>query len=105
MKLIYIAGNEPFDQGNLNYATATGQAREKNIFINTIFCGNWQEGVSTKWKDGADKGKGKYFNIDSDRKVAFIETPFDAEIARINDRLNDTYIGYGSLGKSKRATS
>jgi hypothetical protein len=102
MKLIYIAGNEPFDQGSISYKESIRSARSKDIFINTIFCGDKGEGTQTFWKDGADRGLGKYFNIDSDRKVRFIETPYDARIEACNERMNKTYIGYGSKGASKR---
>ncbi|NSL86044.1 VWA domain-containing protein [Chitinophaga sp. Mgbs1] len=102
MKLIYIAGNEPFNQGSVSYTTAAAEAVGKSIFINTIFCGNKREGIATRWKDGADKGLGKFFNIDSDRKVDFIETPYDSIIAAYNERINDTYIGYGAYGASKK---
>ncbi|HWV68127.1 vWA domain-containing protein [Chitinophaga sp.] len=102
MKLIYIAGNEPFDQGRVNYSTAAGQALSKSIFINTIYCGDKQEGIATHWKDGADKGQGQYFNIDSDRKVDFIETPYDKRIEAYNERINKTYIAYGAHGESKK---
>ncbi|MBC9909008.1 VWA domain-containing protein [Chitinophaga varians] len=102
MKLVYIAGNEPFNQGGVNYISATEEAVNKNIFINTIFCGDKGEGIATKWKDGADKGRGKYFNIDSDRKVDFVETPYDKLIEACNERINTTYIGYGTYGASKK---
>ena len=103
MKLVYIAGNEPFDQGKFSYKEAVSAATGKTIFVNTIFCGNYEEGVSTFWKDGANRGQGKYFNIDSDRKVIFIETPYDKKIEVCNERINKTYIGYGSLGSSKKS--
>lgn len=103
MKLVYIAGNEPFDQGGVNYKEAVSEARKSNIYINTIFCGNYEEGIRTNWKDGADKGNGKYFNIDSDQKVIFIPTPYDVRIQECNTKLNNTYIGYGSLGFEKKA--
>lgn len=102
MKLIYIAGNEPFDQGRVSYKTAAGQALGKSIYVNTIFCGNKREGIDTYWKDGADKGNGQYFNIDSDRKVDFIETPYDKRIEAYNERVNKTYIAYGAHGESKK---
>lgn len=102
MKLIYIAGNEPFNQGTVSYKESVSAALRKNIFVNTIFCGNKREGISTFWKDGADRGKGKFFNIDSDRKVRFIETPYDARIQACNERLNKTYIGYGVKGAEKK---
>lgn len=103
MKLIYIAGNEPFTQGNKPYSSAAEEALRKSIYINTIFCGDNREGIATKWKDGADRGKGKYFNIDSDEKVAYIETPYDSRIEACNDRLNDTYISYGAQGRMKKS--
>jgi hypothetical protein len=102
MKLIYIAGNEPFNQGSVSYKETISEALAKGIYVNTIFCGNKGEGVQTFWKDGADKGRGKYFNIDSDRKVRFVETPYDARIEACNDRMNKTYISYGSMGASKK---
>lgn len=102
MKLIYISGNEPFDQGSISYKEAIADAAKKGIYINTIFCGNYQEGIQTFWKDGADVGQGKYFNIDSNAKVIYIATPYDDQITKCNTRLNATYIGYGSKGVSKK---
>lgn len=100
MKLVYIAGNEPFNQGGIHYRDAITSALSKGIFVNTIYCGDHQSGITEFWKDGADKGKGQYFNIDSDKKVRFITTPYDAKIEACNERINDTYISYGSAGTS-----
>lgn len=102
LKMIYIAGNEGFDQGPINYVKSCENAANGKIFINTIFCGNYNEGVRLHWKDGADKGQGDYFNIDSDKVVAHIKTPYDEEIRAFNDSINTTYIGYGSIGRSKK---
>lgn len=98
MKLIYIAGNEAFDQGKINYKEVISNAKKKNIYTNTIFCGSRDEGIQTFWQNGASLGDGKYFNIDSDRKVIYIETPYDVRISECNTKLNDTYIYYGSHG-------
>ncbi|WP_288243976.1 VWA domain-containing protein [uncultured Chryseobacterium sp.] len=98
MKLIYIAGNEPFDQGRISYKNVISDAKRKNIYTNTIFCGNRDEGIRTFWQNGASLGDGKYFNIDSDRKVIYIETPYDVRISECNTKLNETYIYYGSHG-------
>ena len=102
MKLIYIAGNEAFNQQGINYKEAISGAKKKKIFVNTIFCGNNEEGIRTFWQDGAVLGGGKYFNIDSNRKVIFIETPYDIRISECNVKLNDTYIGYGRQGYHKK---
>jgi len=98
MKLIYIAGNEPFDQGRISYKEVIPTAKRKNIYTNTIFCGSRDEGIRTFWQNGASLGEGKYFNIDSDQKVIYIETPYDVRISECNTKLNDTYIYYGSYG-------
>ncbi|PWA11705.1 vWA domain-containing protein [Flavobacterium laiguense] len=102
MKLIYIAGNEAFDQGGINYKEAISDAMKNDIYVNTIFCGSSLEGINSFWKDGADYGKGKYFNIDSNLSVQYVSTPYDDQISQCNIRINTTYIGYGAKGSSKK---
>lgn len=102
MKLVYIAGNEGFNQGGVNYKESISDALKNGIYVNTIFCGSQDEGVSLFWKDGADHGKGKYFNINSNEAVEYIETPYDDKITKCNEKINSTYIGYGSQGESKK---
>jgi len=107
MKLIYIAGNEGFNQGRVDYKEVISKAKNKNIYTSTIFCGDRNEGIQTFWQNGASLGGGKYFNIDSDKKVIYIETPYDVRISECNSRLNSTYIYYGSHGseyKNKQIT-
>lgn len=98
MKLIYIAGNEPFNQGNINYIESISDAVSKNVFVNTIHCGDDYSGQSGFWKDGAEKGKGEYFFIDQNQKIRYIPTPYDVRIDDCNTRLNATYIYYGYEG-------
>lgn len=100
MKLIYIAGNEPFNQGKVSYKEAISAALAKDIYINTIHCGTYGIGENEFWKDGAIRGKGKYFCINSDEAVAFIETPYDVKIDECNTKLNGTYIYYGANGNA-----
>lgn len=102
MKLVYIAGNESFAQGGINYKEVLSSALQNKIYVNTIFCGDQLSGIRLFWKDGAEKGQGKYFNIDSNAAVQYINTPYDVEISKCNDKINDTYIGYGSTGESKK---
>lgn len=102
MKLIYIAGNEGFDQGSINYKEAISDALKNDIYINTIFCGNATQGIALGWKKGADVGNGKFFTIDSNQIIQYITTPYDNKITKCNDRINDTYIGYGVQGNEKK---
>lgn len=101
-KMIYIAGNEPFTQGPINYAQACQLAKKQDITVNTIFCGTYQEGVATMWKQGAQLANGEYMNIDHNQTTVYIQTPYDKKINDLNLKLNETYIPYGTEGKLKK---
>ena len=101
LKLIFIAGNEPFTQGKINYRDATTQANEQDVIVNTIFCGNYQNGISGKWQDGARLTNGDYMAIDHNIEIVHISSPYDDIIIQLNKKLNDTYIYYGNQGASK----
>jgi hypothetical protein len=103
LKLIFIAGNEPFTQGEIPYRVACSIAKEKDVVVNTIFCGPYSEGIETDWKSGATITGGTYMSIEQDRKTVYIATPYDDKIDALNGRLNDTYVYYGSSGASKKA--
>lgn len=102
MKLVYICGNEGFNQGPINYKEAINDALKKDIYINTIFCGNQNDGIQLLWKDGADVAKGKYFNINSNETIRYIATPYDVRINELNIKINMTYISYGAQGEAKK---
>lgn len=98
LKVIFIAGNEGFTQGSVDYKLSCRDAISKGIIVNTIFCGDYDEGVRTFWKDGADIADGKYMNINQDEEIVHIDAPQDQELIELGAKLNDTYIGYGSFG-------
>ena len=102
LKMVYIAGNEEFNQGSVDYKKSCVNARSKSVYVNTIFCGAQEEGRSLGWFDGADCSGGDYFNIDSDKDMVYIQTPYDSIIQVYNDSLNSTYYGYGSIGSTKK---
>jgi hypothetical protein len=75
----------------------------KDVTINTIFCGDYNEGLQTKWKDGASLTQGDYIAINSDKATVHIPSPYDDKILHKNEELNKTYVGYGNLAPSKMA--
>ena len=103
LKMIFIAGNEPFTQGKLNYKDAVTNAKEKDVVVNTIYCGNYEQGIHTDWKNGAVLTGGDYMAIDHNKQIVHVNTPYDKEILQLNIQLNKTYVAYGSLGSSKLA--
>lgn len=102
LKIIFIAGNEPFNQGEAGYVNAVKQAVSRGIIVNTIYCGDRRTGINTFWKHGADLAGGRYMNIDQDIIPVTIMAPQDAEIARLGLELNKTYLAYGKSGAAKR---
>lgn len=103
LKMIFIAGNEPFTQGKLNYRDAASDAKEKGVVVNTIFCGDYKHGVASKWKDGAQLTYGDYMAINHNRETIHIASPYDDVIIQLNLKLNKTYVPYGHHGKRKIA--
>ena len=103
LKMIYIAGNESFAQGPVDYKEECKKATSRGIFINTIYCGNYEQGIREFWEDGATCSSGDYFNIDSNKEIAHVDTPFDKDINLYNDSLNNTYYGYGTIGLEKKS--
>ncbi len=102
LKMIYIAGNEDFNQGSINYKEVCTNARSQSVYINSIFCGDYDEGIRLNWFDGADCSGGDYFNIDANKEIVHIPTPYDLEIQKYNDSLNSTYYGFGIEGLRKK---
>ncbi|HMC01785.1 MAG TPA: hypothetical protein VKN14_12185 [Flavobacteriaceae bacterium] len=103
LKLIFIAGNEPYTQGRVNYKTVSKQAHQNGITVNTIFCGDYNQGISTYWKDGADLTHGDYMAINHNLTTVYVATPYDEQILILNKKLNNTYIAYGNYGREKIA--
>lgn len=102
LQVIFIAGNEPFSQGRVNYAAACEEAKKKNIIVNTIYCGSFNEGINTSWKKGADLTQGSYMSIEQNSKTVFLPSPYDDQITQLNEKLNTTYLEYGREGKLKK---
>jgi len=104
LKMIIVAGNEPATQDRKYELYDVSKASiNKGIIINTIFCGNPEQGRRTGWADPATWTEGQYSAIDQDRGTIIIRTPYDKTIIELNVKLNATYLGYGQLGDKYKA--
>jgi len=99
LKCIFIAGNELFTQGTVEYQKACQAAAAKGITVSTIFCGNHEEGIRTEWQRGAQLADGSYLSIDQNQAVAVIAAPQDQDLARLSAELSKTYLPYGVAKK------
>ncbi len=102
-KVIFIAGNEDFLQGNLQYTKACNEAKQKGVIVNTIYCGDKMQGVREHWNLAGECGSGSYTNINQNAREQEIPTPYDSVLYVLNDKLNTTYISYGASGYMKLA--
>lgn len=101
LKMVFIAGNEPFDQGKINYKDAAANAKEQGVVVNTIFCGDYRHGIDSYWKEGAQLTYGDYMAINQNQQTIYVPSPYDDIIIQLNVKLNNTYVPYGSAGKEK----
>jgi hypothetical protein len=99
-KVIFIAGNEDFLQGNLHYTKACTEAKNKGVIVNTIYCGDKMQGIREHWNLAGECGNGSFTNINQNAKEPEMPTPYDSLIYSLNDKLNATYIAYGYAGAS-----
>ncbi len=102
LKIVFVAGNEPANQDPLiPVESAVANAREHGIFVNSIYCGSESAGEASLWRKVAELGAGKYAAIDHNKVVA-INTPMDAELGKLSDELNKTYVAYGKRGGERQ---
>lgn len=68
LKVIFICGDEPFNQGEVDYKLAIKMAVARHIIVNTVHCG----GKNSEWEEAAilAKGKGLAFMRPNDAEPA-----------------------------------
>lgn len=98
LRLIYIAGNEGFNQGPVSHSNACRAANDHGIVVNTIFCGPQHTGINLGWKTAAQLTGGAFASIDHNQVTTYTATPYDNQIEQLNQELNTTFIPYGDKG-------
>ncbi|MEM1424323.1 MAG: VWA domain-containing protein [Planctomycetota bacterium] len=99
LRMIVIAGNEPFSQGSVAHSETIARAVDAGVRVHTVYCGPEHTGRSTLWEEGATMGDGFYFAIDQGQRVAF-RTEYDDQIILHNNRLNTTYSNFTFGGQA-----
>jgi hypothetical protein len=101
LRLVFVCGNEQADQDTVvSLKDVAASARARGVVVNTIYCGPANHTDAAGWKEFATACDGKFANIEQNRTAAEeIATPFDAEIAKLGVKINDTYLWYGANGR------
>lgn len=106
-QVVFLIGDAPphMDyQDEVQYPEIVTAALEKGIVINTIQCGEIPT-TAGPWTQIASLGHGKFFQVDQAGSAVAMTTPFDAEIATLSARLDDTRLYYGSDEEKEKMAS
>ena len=101
LKIVVVAGNESADQDKERpFRQICREAEADGFHVNSIYCGNAEDTIAPGWRDVAVLGAGYFATIDKDNGMLAVASPFDADLARLNEALNATYIPFGAAGKA-----
>ncbi|MES9898070.1 MAG: vWA domain-containing protein [Sedimenticola sp.] len=97
-KVLFLVGDAPphMDyQDDVKYPETIAKAKSKDIFVNAIQCGE-NRSTTQKWRQMAQLGDGRYFQVEQDGGAIAVTTPFDRELATLSAKLDETRLYYGS---------
>lgn len=102
-RIVFVAGNEGAAQDPLvTPSQMAALVKQHGVALTTIYCGSANDSAATSWAHAAQITGGMYASIDQQAaSVAQIETPMDAELTALNQKLNETYIAYGEQGEER----
>jgi hypothetical protein len=96
LRFVFLVGDAPPHAETLNDCLVLARtARQQNLVLNAIQCGVDSQ-TQRIWSDLATAGGGKFFQIDQGARVIRVATPFDANIAAAQRRIEGTALFYGT---------
>ncbi|MFG0330333.1 MAG: VWA domain-containing protein [Phycisphaerales bacterium] len=100
LKLIVVAGNESANQDQqVSFRDASKRAIERDIIVNSIYCGDPADNLAPEWREVAVLADGRFASIDQNQGTIIIETPFDEQLVELSAALNETYLPFGDQGE------
>lgn len=99
-KSIIVAGNETVKQGERSFEEATKSAVEQGIILNTIYCGERENGIAEDWGTAAYFGKGEFTTINQDIKPDEFKTPYDNNLIDFYYDYKSTYFSDSTINQS-----
>jgi Mg-chelatase subunit ChlD len=96
-KIIFLVGDAPPHMDypdDKKYAAVCAAAVTKDVIINTVQCGSITE-TTPVWQEIAKKAEGEYVSLGQTGDMVVTATPFDAELASLSAKVNETIVPYG----------
>ncbi|MCB1741360.1 MAG: VWA domain-containing protein [Gammaproteobacteria bacterium] len=100
-KVLFLVGDAPphMDYENdVQYPQSLAEARRRDIVVNTIQCGRTSD-TEQAWQRIASLGQGEFLQVDQSGSAVALSTPYDAELATLAARLDDTRLYYGAASE------
>ncbi len=107
LKILFLVGDAPphMDYDNEpRYPELCAEAVRKDLIINTVQCGDIRE-TTPVWKEIASKSEGTFAAIVQSGGMRVVETPFDAELSKLNHEMGQTLVAYGDESERGRTLS
>jgi hypothetical protein len=105
LRFIFLVGDAPPHtnyQDGYSYKKVCSEARQRDIIIDTIRCGNAAD-TEQYWREIAGLGGGQYASINQSGGMVAVTTPMDTELSALNAEMGKTLVPYGS--KSDRISA
>jgi hypothetical protein len=103
-KVLFLVGDAPphLDyQDDVKYTVTLGAARQQDIVVNSIQCGN--DGSATgDWRQIAALGQGQYFQVGQAGGAVALATPYDKKLAELSAQLDGTRLYYGDAEEREK---
>ncbi len=96
-QVIFLVGDAPphMDYNEVRYPEIVASATDKGIVINTIQCGDIPLTIAP-WTRIANLSNGEFFQVEQAGGAVAFTTPFDAKIAELSAKLDDTRLYFGT---------
>jgi len=100
---IFLVGDAPphMDYNEVRYPQIIADARNKGIVFNTIQCGDMPSTIDP-WTQIASLGHGSFFQVEQAGGAVAYTSPYDAEIAELSAKLDDTRLYYGNREEKEK---
>lgn len=104
LRICVVAGNESADQDRLvAFRDVAAQAAKRGIVVNSVYCGDPEDGLAPAWREVASLAEGEFAAIDQNRRAPVCATPYDTLLTTLSTSLNATYLPFGKLGAANCA--
>jgi len=97
-RVIFLVGDSPPHMNypqEIQYPEVLSLAAAKGIVVNAVQCGP-NPATAVSWQQIAELGSGTYFQVEQAGSAVAVATPFDAKLAEVSRKLDDTRLYYGS---------